>query len=350
MTPATEWAHRLALDELDERVRSRSDRHWLKRWQRKYDRASSQEAKRALMEERREWNKRRERKQELAKTLPAKDNTVHSAAQVGSVQSGVSPIPGFTPAIPPEVAASSSSPSSSPASGSTIPSSSQLVDQWGVPISSYGTVYPSPDNVNPYTRTALELYALDAQRSQAMLEASEGQVNATVTGMENIIEGLRNGYASKGLDGEEAKKQQAALHASLRAAIRAREERRRKAAALNQAHQNVLDELRRQEAIIVDRGQMEADSAAEQAFLQAQRNQSARDWAAEIAWRRAQGGMGQRSRRSGTGFRPTPTHVHGVDPYWFEQKSPEFTEELIKYNNGIRQQIARMEREKQVTL
>jgi hypothetical protein len=208
---------------MDARVRAHTSAKWLRSWEKRFAKAGTERQRKALREEKREWKERRAQHHTLVESASAKgphDEYLQS----------------------PNIQASPNA-------------NGVLTDQYGTPIASYGTVYPKPQGNLLQQASSLEAYTASLKYSDALLEQTRKGMEASVHGIENIVQGLREGFAVKGLDAEDEKAQQQALHLSLRAAIRAREDRRKKTTAMQRANRNVLDELRRQESVIMDRSQ-----------------------------------------------------------------------------------------------
>jgi len=182
------------------------------------------------------------------------------------------------------------------------------------------------------------------------LAESQAAVEATVGGIENIVDGLRAGYATKGMDMGAQAAEQRALQLSLRAAIRAREDRRKKSDAMARANRHVLDELRRQEAVIMARGQDVTDSIQLQAYEQAAHAQRLRQQQLDEQRALHQAALEQQRRRAAraaSGGRSRGPNwqlgnVDGVDQFWYEHKDSTFTPNHATYNSTLRSQLAHL--------
>jgi hypothetical protein len=305
---------------MDSRIRAHSEVKWLRAWEKRYAKAGSERQKRELKKEKKEWKSRR----------AVQHTLVQAAASAGANDQYLQ------------------SPNASSTNAHGV-----LTDQYGTPIANYGTVYPKPQGNLLQQASTLEAYTASLKHSDALLEDTRNALERSVGGIENIVDGLRNGYATKGLDASAAKAQQAALHLSLRAAIRAREDRRKKTDAMARANRNVLDELRRQEAVIMDRSKdveehlankaFEKQAKAQQAKMIAQQQQQIMQQMllAQSGFDHSAGGAGRRPPIGGHRPKSSPNlglggTITGVDPYWYEQAEPSFTTNMISYNNSLK--------------
>lgn len=313
---------------MDERVRAHSEAKWLRAWEKRFAKAATERQRKALKEEKREWQERR-----------AQHHTLVQAA------TAVGPHDGYL---------------QTPNTQSNPNATGVLTDQYGTPISSYGTVYPKPQGNLLQQASSLEAYTASLAYTDQLLEQTRQGMEASVHGIENIVHGLREGYATKGLDMANEKAQQEALHLSLRAAIRAREDRRKKTAAMQRANRNVLDELRRQESVIMARSQDVEETLANREYDRALKQQQDRLAAQQAAFDAQQALLLQQEAEATgdwskvPGGRPPPLngrrpkaqpnlglgHVQGVKPYWYESAEPAFTRDMIQYNAKLKANLA----------
>jgi hypothetical protein len=341
------WHRRGSFEDMDARVRRQGEERWLRDWERRYAKARTPGQKRELKEERAAWKARRKQHHTLIMNKqPPNPLDAYLLSPSSSTNGAAAP-----------------SPSSSSNNHNGV-----LTDQYGTPIASYGTVYPQPSGTLLQQASMLEQYAASAAYTGKLLAESTAAVEASVGGIENIVDGLRQGYATKGLDAAQQKEQERALQLSLRAAIRAREDRRKKAAALTRANNHVLDELRRQESVIMARGQDVTDSVARTAYEQAMQAQQALELQAQLDAQRARrqalgsfgsggggrgGGRGRGGPADGTidldgsrgllrGANDQLGSVQVTDPYWYEKAGVEFSPQHVDYNEQLRRQLGRL--------
>lgn len=317
-----EWVRRGSFEEMDERVRGHSEAKWLRAWEKRYAQARTSGQKRALKLERSEWKARRQAQHTLLQAAQSQNATDQYLQ--------------------------------SPTGGASAPSSTNaagvLTDQYGTAISSYGTVYPQASGTLLQQASILEQYSAQAAHTEKLLAESQAAVEATVGGIENIVDGLRVGYATKGMDMGAQQADQRALQLSLRAAIRAREDRRKKSDAMARANRHVLDELRRQEAVIMARGQDVSDSIQLQAYEQAAHAQLLRQQQLDEQRALQQAALEQQRRRAaraangGRGRGPNWQlgNVDGVDQFWYEHKDASFTPNHVTYNSTLRSQLGQL--------
>lgn len=319
-TRPRDWKRRASFEEMDARVRANSDKKWLRAWSKRYSKATSERQKRTLKEEKKEWEARRKTQHTLlAKASQNESNDAYLQPQSTNSSNGV------------------------------------LTDQYGTPIASYGTVYPKPQGNLLQQASTLETYTASLAYSDKLLEETRTAMERSIAGMENIVDGLRVGYATKGLNAQDASVSQHALQMSLRAAIRAREDRRKKTEAMTRANKNVLDELRRQEAVIMDRAKsIEENSAIEEYEKQQALQRHALEQAQlqqhllMLQQQAALDAANDKGRKpSINGHRPKSAmnlalggKISGVDPYWYESAEPTFTHNMIAYNQKLRANLA----------
>jgi hypothetical protein len=329
---------------MDARKRDSVQQAWLDDWKLRYKQLEDRHrrggasasgdvnitiARRALKEERKAWLKRRANQHTLIERA-SHDVTIPTAQYLR--------------------------PSTASAAATTANGAKrELLDQFGVPISSYGTTAPTPQPNLLAQASSIDRYIASLSGSDVALAESRADIAASLGGVDQIVGGLRSGFALAGMDLRTEKEKQTAMHLSLRTAMRAREERRRNTIAANVANREVLDELRRQEVAIMDRASTDADQRVldeRSALLRAERRESANrkhaEGTRELANRR-QGTSIHRATtnrsytssalvkslagRSSAAYVPGPND--GVEQWWYEQKEIPFTQNHINYKRGL---------------
>lgn len=333
-----DWQRRDSFEEMDSRLRSVNETKWLRDWEKRYKKATSERQRRVLKEEKKEWKERRK----------AQHTLVQASKQVGPNDAYLT--------SPSAAAAATNNTGTNVVARSTVDiATGVLTDQYGTPISQYGTIYPKPEGTLFDQARTLEAYSASLKYSDQLLEETRTSMERTVAGMENIVDGLRNGYATKGLQIDQEKAQQHALHLSLRAAIRAREDRRKKTEAMKRANRNVLDELRRQESVIMDRSADIEEGLALEAYENQVRTQQAKIQQAQLQQQlllmqqqQQQAALNGRGRKPNiNGHRPKSTTnlalggtISGVQQYWYESADPSFTPNHIAHNQELKHNLA----------